>query len=124
MHKFIANYFKEYRIAHEIRFFRKKIDFIYIDDYNKIHAIELKVKDWKSAIIQSDSNQLFANFCYLGIWHLYVKNVSIQLLEKYGLGLISINKDDIKILLKPKESSIIQEKFTEKIKKQVIEGYL
>jgi len=54
--------------------------------------------------------------------HLITKNESIC--PKCKTHTLSDDYTGEVVLLKPKESSIIQEKFTEKIKKQVIEGYL
>lgn len=119
MHKYIEREFNRYCYGHEIKFFRKRIDFIFIDDNNKIHAIELKIKDWKNALNQIETNQLFADFSYLGIWHENKENVPNKILKKYGFGLISINKDECKTVIIPKESSIINEKYHDLIKKQL-----
>ncbi|MEJ2276927.1 MAG: hypothetical protein P8Y70_04130 [Candidatus Lokiarchaeota archaeon] len=111
MHKIIEKEFNNYRFGHEIKFFKKRIDFTFIDNQEKIHAIELKIKDWKSALDQIETNQLCANFCYLGIWHENKEYVSREILKKYGFGLISINKNKCRILLSPTESSIINKEY-------------
>lgn len=115
MHRILDKCFPKYLKKHEVPFFKKKVDFIYIDKKNKIYAIELKIKDWKQSINQIDVNQLFAHYSSLGIWHEYLDNVSMDIFEKYGFGLISIYPKDIKIIREPFESQIRQDKFSEKI---------
>ncbi len=123
MHKYIENYFKEYKFKHEVKFFKKKIDFVFLDNNERLHAIELKVRDWKNALSQIDTNQLFANYCYLGIWHSYSGQVKEKLLKKYGIGFLSISKNNVEILLKPKKSPILNENYLKLIKKEIKECY-
>lgn len=123
MHKYIERYFNQYQFKHEVKFFKKKIDFVFLDENENLHAVELKVKDWKNALSQIDTNQLFAKYCYLGIWHSYSYLVQKKILKKYGIGFISINKNNVEILLKPKKSSIVNEDFSKLIKKEIKECY-
>jgi len=119
MHKYVERAFDEYCYGHEIKFYRKRIDFTFIDDHKKIHAIELKIKDWQNALNQIETNQLFADYSYLGIWHKNEENVPKKILKKYGFGLISISKNQCKTIVAPRESSIINEKYQLLIKKQL-----
>lgn len=116
MHSWIEKSFNHFSFRHQVKFFRKKIDFVFIDEEKKIHAVELKIRDWRNAIDQIDTNQLCANFCYLGIWHKYEDHVPKGLLEKYGIGLISVSKKNCIIKLKPKESTILSNKYNNHIR--------
>ena len=119
MHNYIEKEFDNYRFCHEVKFFRKRIDFTFIDDNNNLHAIELKIKDWRSALNQMDTNQLCANFCYLGIWHKNEKLVPKEVMKKYGFGLISIDKNKCDIIIPPKISPILNNNYNNLIKKQI-----
>lgn len=123
MHKYIEDYFSEYKFKHEVKFFKKKVDFVFIDENEDLHAIELKVKDWKNSLSQIDTNQLFANFCYLGIWNPYSSLVEKKLFKKYGIGILSIDKNNVDLILKPKKSPILNKKYMTLIKQSVNECY-
>ncbi|MEJ2294514.1 MAG: hypothetical protein P8Y23_07055 [Candidatus Lokiarchaeota archaeon] len=119
MHNYIEKSFCDYEFSHEVKFFRKRIDFTYLDENNDIHAIELKIKDWRTALYQIETNQLCANYCYLGIWHEYKELVSKEILEKYGFGLLSIEKEKCELIIHPKESPILNKKYHILVKKQI-----
>jgi len=123
MHNYIEKNFKKFEFGHEVKFFKKRIDFTFIDENNDLHAIELKIKDWKSALYQLDTNQLCAKFCYLGIWHENEKLVPKETLKKYGFGLISIDKTKCNIIVHPKESPILNEKYCYSVKKRIRRDY-
>jgi len=123
MHMYIESHFNNYKFKHEVKFFKKKIDFVFLDEKENLHAVELKVKDWKNALYQLDTNQLFAKYCYLGIWHSYSYLVPKKILKKYGIGFISISKSNIEILVKPKKSSIVNEDFSKLIKNEIKKCY-
>lgn len=123
MHNYIENKFKNYKFKHEVNFYRKRIDFTYIDKKNKLHAIELKVKDWRNSLHQIEANQLFANYSYLGIWYEYDAIVPKSIFKKFGFGLISISEQNCELLVKPRESQILNENLAKKIKTQIIEGH-
>ena len=123
MHKYIEDYFSEYKFKHEVKFFKKKVDFVFIDENEDLHAIELKVKDWKNSLSQIDANQLFANFCYLGIWNPYSSSVEKKLFKKYGIGILSVDKNKVDMILKPKKSPILNKKYMTLIKQSVNECY-
>ena len=119
MHNYIEKEFNSYRFGHEIKFFRKKIDFTFIDENNNLHAIELKIKDWRSALNQMDTNQLCANYCYLGIWYKNKKLVPKEIMKNYGFGLISIEKSKCDIIIPPKKSPILNPIYKNLIQKQI-----
>lgn len=119
MHNYIEKEFNKYKFRHEVKFFRKKIDFTFIDSNSEVHAIELKVRDWKSALNLIDTNQLCANYCYLGIWYKNEKLVTKKIIKKYGFGLISVEKDKCDIIINPKKSPILNINYHNFLKKQI-----
>jgi len=119
LHNYIEKEFSDCKYAHEVKFFRKSIDFIYIDKNYNINAIELKIKDWRSALDQIETNQLCANYCYLGIWYKNIKAVSREIFKKNGFGLISISKNKCDLIVNPKASSIIKREYKDLIKNQI-----
>lgn len=119
MHNYIEKKFDEYEFSHEVKFFRKRIDFAFIDENNNLHAIELKIKDWISALNQIDTNQLCANYCYLGIWYKNEKLVSKKILRKHGFGLISIDKNKCELIIPPRKSPILNKEYCNLIKEQI-----
>lgn len=84
MQNYIVKHFKRYKHKEQVPFFKKRVDFVYIDNNMKITAIELKIRDWKRGINQIDSNQLFAHFSYLGIWHENISNIPIEEFSNYS----------------------------------------
>jgi len=120
LHSYIEREYSNYKCGHEVKFFRKSIDFTFIDEINELHAIELKLKDWKSALNQIETNQLCANYCYLGIWYKNKESVPKEVLKRYGFGLIAIDKNKCDVLIPPEKSPILNENYCTLIKKQIM----
>jgi len=68
-----------------------------------IIAIEAKLSDWKNGFYQALRYRYFANQSYLAIKNVYIKNIDKNLLKEYGIGLISVNENGTKIVLKAKK---------------------
>ena len=115
MHQYIEKNYCKFKRKHQVQFFRKKVDFVFIDKDSKINAIELKLENWKNGLKQVDSNQLFAHFSYLGIWHEKIGRVPLEKFSKHGFGVLSINKNKVITILKPNESKIRIESYTDDI---------
>ena len=122
MHYLLDKKYNAFFRQHEVKFFRKKVDFVYFDADQRIQAIELKIKDWRKALNQVDVNQLFAHFSLLGIWHKYIDNIPFDLFKKYGFGLLSISSKKIEVVIPPEESKIRNREFTDEIKKTIVDG--
>jgi len=61
--------------------------------FDEIVAVEVKLKDWRKAIRQALVYQLSAKKVYIAMYHKYANKVQDRILEKYGIGLISVNGD-------------------------------
>ena len=119
MQNYLEKYYSDYKHKHQVPFFKKRVDFVYLDYKNRIIAIELKIKDWKNGINQIDSNQLFAHFSYLGVWHENIKKVPLDIFRDYGFGILSVKSNKIETIMEAKESKIRVKKFSNEILKKM-----
>ena len=90
----VSEYFKNkgYKVRYEIRIGFCRADIVAFKD-NKSTAVELKLRDWKKAIIQAKNYQLGSNYVYLAIPLSRVYNVlrkAEHLLKKEGIGLLIV----------------------------------
>jgi len=91
--KLIHNsYEKGWYYTTEVPFYRSKIDFVTVNPRNKeVIAIEAKISNWYRAIQQATSYTLCANKVYLAMWHEFAHRVNRDFLDRYGIGLMSVN---------------------------------
>ncbi len=69
-------------------------------------AIEAKIKDWRTGILQAQRYLLFSNYSYLALPKDKVRNVNnLQLLES-GIGLLSVDGTKISEVISPAQSQI------------------
>jgi len=110
LRKPVIDYFKNkgYKIRREIKIGYCKADIIaYKNDH--VIAVELKLQQWKKAIIQSKNYQLGTDFVYIAVPLMKSYNIlrkAKHLLEKEGIGLLTINEKtcEVKEIIKPKKS--------------------
>ncbi len=79
----------------------------YYIDFSKLpslSSVEVKVKDWRGGFYQALRYSYFSDYSYLAIHSRYVKNVDLQILKNNGVGLISIEDVQLKILQKARKS--------------------
>ena len=64
----VSDYFKNqgYLVKHEVRIGFCRADLVGFKD-DKVVAVELKLKDWKKAIVQAKNYQLGADFVFLAV---------------------------------------------------------
>lgn len=82
-------------VSNQVAFTRKRIDLVVKSDYhNEIWAIEVKVKDWKTALRQACLNTIACNLSYVAIWHKYASSAlkNRNKFEELGIGLMVINE--------------------------------
>jgi hypothetical protein len=97
----LSDYFKKqgYIIKHEVKIGFCRADLIaYKKD--EVIAIELKLKDWKKAIIQAKNYQLGCDYVYLAFPLMSVYNIikkAEHLLKKEGIGLLIITEDSCEV---------------------------
>jgi len=114
------SYKKDLHYAIEVPFYRNKIDLVTINPRNKeVIAIEAKISNWYRAIQQATSYTLCADKVYLAIWHEYAHRVDENLLEKYGIGLMSVN-GTVEILHKSKKSRDFNNKLIQRMRNFVL----
>ena len=93
---------KRYQRFAEVPFGRKKIDIWCIskEDKDSFVSIELKVKNWRKALWQATINFQIAKESYIAIWHKYLSRIEkhTELLDQYGVGLISVGPKSAKIV--------------------------
>ena len=94
---------REYHRFKEVPLGRKKVDVWCVcktEEYIEV-CVELKVKDWRKALWQAIINFQMAKRSYIAVWHKYVQRVEREsdLLNKYGVGLISVGPKSAKIVI-------------------------
>lgn len=58
----------------------------------RVHAIELKVRDWRGAFRQAYSNLYMADYSHVGLWHERVPRADHDMFAKCGIGLLSVGR--------------------------------
>lgn len=108
----VSDYFKKqgYIVRYEVRIGFCRADIVAFKNDN-ITAVELKLRDWKKAIIQMKNYQLGSNYVYLAIplWRVYnVLRKAEYYLKKEGIGLLIVNEKtfDVRRFIDAKRSKI------------------
>jgi hypothetical protein len=77
----------------ELPFYKRSVDIYGFSKIsNKTIAIELKLHKWKKAIEQALLYQLCADEAYIAMPKKFVGRVNLDILTKYGVGLISVSE--------------------------------
>jgi hypothetical protein len=76
----------------------KKVDLLFEKNRKSI-GVEVKIKDWKRALIQAYLNSFYVSKCYVALWHKTAKNVDMELFKRYKIGLISVKKDVASVII-------------------------
>lgn len=77
----------------ELPFYERSVDvYGFSREKNKTVAIELKLHKWKKAIEQALLYQLCADEAYIAMPKKFTGRVNLDMLNKYGIGLISISE--------------------------------
>lgn len=98
----VKQYFikKGFTVFHEIRIGFCRADIVAIND-DTVIAVELKLSDWKKALIQVRNYQLAAGYVYIAVplkkVDLILKRAAEQL-QKEGIGLLSVDERDNSIV--------------------------
>jgi len=106
----VSDYFKKqgYDVRREIKIGYCRADLVAFKK-DEVVATELKLKDWKKALVQAKNYQLGADYVYLAVPLLKSYNIlrkAKYYLEKDGIGLIVINEKncDVKKIIDAKVS--------------------
>ena len=97
----VVDYFKNqgYVVKREVRIGFCRADIVAFKD-NKVTAVELKLNDWKKAIVQAKNYQLGTNYVYLAFPLMKSYNVLRKAevtLEKEGIGLLTVNEETCEV---------------------------
>jgi len=111
----------EWNCLTEVQVGSKIADIVLFDNnFEKIVAIELKVSKWKNAFRQALNYQLWASKSYIALYGKHIKNVIKykEIFDKFGIGLISIEKD-INIIIEAKTSDYLIDSYVEIAKHEI-----
>jgi len=97
----VVDYFKKqgYVVKREVRIGFCRADIVAFKD-NTVTAVELKLNDWKKAIVQAKNYQLGTNYVYLAFPLMKSYNVLRKaevILEKEGIGLLTVNEETCEV---------------------------
>lgn len=92
----VADYFKSlgYRVRQEVRIGFFRADIVAFKEENII-AVELKIKNWKKAVIQAKNYQLGADYVFIAVPLMKSFNILRKAqcnLENEGIGLLVVNE--------------------------------
>ncbi|HBY21603.1 MAG TPA: hypothetical protein DEG71_11480, partial [Clostridiales bacterium] len=82
-------------------FIKNKIN---MNNRSKLISIEVKVKDWRSGLLQARRYLNFSDYSYLGLYVESVEKVDTQDFIDSGIGLLSISETEVTEIIKPKKS--------------------
>ena len=97
---------EQYEFYEQVPLARKRIDLVFVARHTPTTiSVELKIRDWKKALWQAVVNFQVSQESYIAIWHDYVHRVErhIDLLQRYGVGLISVERTTARVVLKSSE---------------------
>ena len=97
----VVDYFKKqgYVVKREVRIGFCRADIVAFKD-NTVTAVELKLNDWKKAIVQAKNYQLGTNYVYLAFPLMKSYNVLRKtevILKKEGIGLLTVNEETCEV---------------------------
>jgi len=97
----VVDYFKNqgYVVKREVRIGFCRADIVAFKN-KKVTAVELKLNDWKKAIVQAKNYQLGSDYVYLAFPLMKSFNVLRKaeiILRKEGIGLLTVNEETCEI---------------------------
>ena len=97
----VVDYFKKqgYVVKREVRIGFCRADIVAFKN-KTVTAVELKLNDWKKAVIQAKNYQLGTNYVYLAFPLMKSYNVLRKaevILKKEGIGLLTVNEETCEV---------------------------
>ena len=97
----VVDYFKDqgYVVKREVRIGFCRADIVAFKD-NMVTAVELKLNDWKKAVVQAKNYQLGTNYVYLAFPLMKSYNVLRKaevILKREGIGLLTVNEETCEV---------------------------
>lgn len=101
LNKPVSDYFKQknYQIYYEIQIGFSRADLVGFKN-DKVVAVELKLNDWKKALVQAKNYQLGADYVYLAFplkKSSYILKKTKDILKKEGIGFLVINEKNCEV---------------------------
>ena len=96
---------REVRIA-DWQLSTKRIDMVAIKN-RWMHAIELKVRDWRGALRQAYANLYAADYSYAALWHEAASRADHGIFRAHGIGLLRVRRRGCEVVLAPKRSPLV-----------------
>ena len=112
----------QFIIGKEVKIGSKIVDVFAISrDRGECVAVELKVSDWKGALRQAATYQVFADFCYVALHYSAIaramKNEAI--FKELGVGLLSV-KGDASVQIQPALSRFVSREIADNARQQIL----
>ena len=102
------------RQLNEVPFFEYRIDMYgYSRQTDRTVAVELKLKKWNRAVEQALVYQLCSDFVYIAMPSDVTAVVKLEILDEYGLGLLSVGPKRCRQILRPRPSSVLRRHYRE-----------
>ena len=108
----VSDYFKNqgYKVKHEIKIGFCRADLLAFKN-DEVVAVELKLKDWKKAIVQVKNYKLAVDYVYLAVPLFRVFNIlrkAEHILKKEGIGLLISKETNCEVckIIDAKQSKI------------------
>lgn len=95
----------------------KRIDLVCMRGRH-MHAIELKVRDWRGAVRQAYANLCTADYSYVGLWHEAAARADRDALRRSGLGMLEIDKSACRLAVRPRRSGLVLPKYRAYVRSQ------
>ena len=97
----VVDYFKKqgYVVKREVRIGFCRADIVAFKN-KTVTAVELKLNDWKKAVVQAKNYQLGTNYVYLAFPLMKSYNVLRKaevILKKEGIGLLTVNEETCEV---------------------------
>jgi len=97
----VSDYFKNkgFIVKREIKIGYHRADIVAFKN-NSVTAVELKLQNWKKAVIQAKNYQLGADYVYVAFPLMKSYNIlrkAEHILKKNKIGLLVINEEDAKV---------------------------
>jgi len=123
--EFLSNQFSNmgFIVKISVRILPKEIDIVLLEPYSKILiTVEAKLKDLKKALLQAESNSMYSHYSIIATNKKNISEKFINDVKKNNIGLIQIVESnglyEMKMIVKPNKSLIINNIFKRKIYKK------
>jgi len=109
-------------VERELPVYERRIDIAALcPTSNELWTIEAKISDWGRALSQAIVNLAAGEKSYIAIYSENASNINLELLEDYGIGLISVGSkwNDVKVLKEARKSPYTNNLIISRIKERM-----